>query len=103
LIEGEAALKKGNTREAIGLFQQAQKFSDTWMGHFDSGLAYLTAGAFPEADSEFELCLKRRGEAASAFLDEQPTYRIFPPLYYYLGRAQEGLKTPRRSSRSRLS
>jgi len=94
LIEGEAALKKGNTLEAIGLFQQAQKFSDTWMGHFDSGLAYLTAGAFPEADSEFELCLKRRGEAASAFLDEQPTYRIFPPLYYYLGRAQEGLKTP---------
>jgi hypothetical protein len=27
-------------------------------------------------------------------LDEQPTYRLFPPLYYYLGLAQEGLKTP---------
>jgi eukaryotic-like serine/threonine-protein kinase len=94
LIEGEAALKKGNARDAIGLFQQAQKDADTWIGHFDSGLAYLTAGAFPEADSEFEICLKRRGEAASAFLDEQPTYRIFPPLYYYLGRAQEGMKTP---------
>src|SRR6266436_3465382 len=51
LIEGEAALKKGNTLEAIGLFQQAQKFSDTWLGHFDSGLAYLTAGAFLVADS----------------------------------------------------
>jgi eukaryotic-like serine/threonine-protein kinase len=94
LIQGEAALKKGNAREAIGLIQQAQKDADTWIGHFDSGLAYLTAGAFPEADSEFEICLKRRGEAASAFLDEQPTYRIFPPLYYYLGRAQEGMKTP---------
>jgi hypothetical protein len=94
LIEGEAALKKGNTREAIGLFQDSQKLADTWMGHFDSGMAYLAAGAFPEADSEFELCLKRRGEAASAFLDEQPTYRLFPPLYYYLGLAQEGLKTP---------
>ena len=94
LIEGEVALKKGNTREAIGLFQDSQKLADTWMGHFDSGMAYLAAGAFPEADSEFELCLKRRGEAASAFLDEQPTYRVFPPLYYYLGRAQEGMKTP---------
>src|SRR5437899_11770402 len=44
--------------------------------------------------SELEACLKRRGEATAAFLDEQPTYRLFPPLYYYIGRAQEGLKSP---------
>src|SRR5437899_6623441 len=43
--------------------------------------------------SELEACLKRRGEATAAFLDEQPTYRLFPPLYYYIGRAQEGLKS----------
>ena len=93
LIEGEAALKRGKAREALELFQQAQKSADTWMGHFDLGLAYLAAEGFTEADSEFELCLKRRGEAASVFLDEQPTYRVFPPLYYYYGRAQEGLKS----------
>ena len=93
LIEGEAALKRGKAREALDLFQQAQKSADTWMGHFDLGLAYLAAEGFTEADSEFELCLKRRGEAASVFLDEQPTYRVFPPLYYYYGRAQEGLKS----------
>ena len=93
LIEGEAALKRGRAREALDLFQQAQKSADTWIGHIDLGLAYLAAEAFAEADSEFELCLKRRGEAASVFLDEQPTYRVFPPLYYYYGRAQEGLKS----------
>jgi tetratricopeptide (TPR) repeat protein len=93
LIEGEAALKRGKAREALDLFQQAQKSADTWMGHYDLGLAYLAAEGFTEADSEFELCLKRRGEAASVFLDEQPTYRVFPPLYYYYGRAQEGLKS----------
>jgi hypothetical protein len=54
----------------------------------------LEAGAFAEADSEFEVCLKRRGEATALFLDESPTYHLFPPVYYYLGRAQEGLKSP---------
>jgi hypothetical protein len=38
--------------------------------------------------------LKRRGEATALFLDESPTYHLFPPVYYYLGRAQEGLKSP---------
>ena len=94
LIEGEALFKRGKVHEAIGVFQEAQKLADTWLGHFDSGLAFLEVGAFTEADSELELCLKRRGEATSAFLDEEPTYRIFPPLYYYFGRVQEGLKSP---------
>ncbi len=94
LIEGEVLLKRGKVHEAIRLFQQAQKLADTWLGHYDSGLAYVEGGAFTEADSELEMCLKRRGEAASAFLDEEPTYRVFPPLYYYFGRVQEGLKSP---------
>jgi hypothetical protein len=50
--------------------------------------------AFTEAYSELEVCLKRRGEATAAFLDEVPTYRLFPAVYYYMGRAQEGLKSP---------
>ena len=37
--------------------------------------------------------MKRRGEATALFLDESPTYYLFPPVYYYLGRAQEGLKS----------
>lgn len=93
LIQGEALLKRGKAREAVDVFQQAERLADTWLGRFDLGLAYLEAGAFTEADSEFESCMKRRGEAASVFLDEEPTYRLFPLVYYYYGRTQEGLKS----------
>jgi hypothetical protein len=64
------------------------------MARFDSARAYIEAGAFAQAYSELEVCLKRRGEATALFLDESPTYHLFPPVYYYLGRAQEGLKSP---------
>jgi tetratricopeptide (TPR) repeat protein/predicted Ser/Thr protein kinase len=94
LIEGEILLKRGSAAEAIRSFQEAQKLADTWIGRFDLGRAYLAASAFPEADSELELCLKRRGEATEAYLNELPTYHYVPSVYYYLGRAQEGLKSP---------
>jgi hypothetical protein len=58
------------------------------------GFASLEAGAFTEAYTEFDLCLKRRGEATSVFMNDLPSYRYFPQVYYYLGRAQEGLKSP---------
>jgi hypothetical protein len=61
------------------------------MGHFDLGRAYLEAGAFTQADSEFDRCITRRGEALALFLDEEPTYGYFPPVYYYQGRVREGL------------
>jgi len=94
LIEGEIRMSAGDSRGAISLFQEARKILDTWLGRFVLGQSYLEAKAFTEAHSEFELCLKRRGEAASIFLDDTPTYRYFPPVYYYLGRAQEGLGSP---------
>jgi tetratricopeptide (TPR) repeat protein len=58
------------------------------------GRAYLRAGAFAEAHSELEKCDKRRGEAAAVFLNDIPSFRYVPQVYYYLGRAQEGLKSP---------
>jgi eukaryotic-like serine/threonine-protein kinase len=92
LLEGEAALKGKNAQKAIQLFTQANSILNTWIGRFDLGRAYLAAGLFPEADSEFDLCLKRRGEALE--LEDGPTYGYFPPVYYYLGRVREGLKSP---------
>ena len=94
LVAGEGQLRKGSPREAVNLFQQAQKLADTWLGHFDLGRAYLDAGAFTEASSEFDVCLKRRAEVTSVFLDDVPSYHYLPPVYYYQGRAREGLKSP---------
>jgi tetratricopeptide (TPR) repeat protein len=93
LIEGELQLKHGKPQDALKLFLESRKLADTWMGHFDASRAYIEAGAFAEADSELDVCEKRRGEASALFLDESPTYYLFPAVYYYLGRAQEGLKS----------
>jgi serine/threonine protein kinase/tetratricopeptide (TPR) repeat protein len=92
IIEGEIALKKGDVPQAIKILTEANGVIDTWLGHFDLGRAYLEAKAFAQADSEFDICIKRRGEAIS-LLNEEPTYGYFPPVYYYQGRAREGLQT----------
>lgn len=91
LIQGEVALKNGDSHGAVKLFTDANNLLDTWIGRFDLGRAYLDAGAFAEADSEFDRCIKRRGEAVSLFVDLS-TYGYFPPAYYYQGRAREGMK-----------
>jgi len=94
LLEGEMTLKRGDAKRAIALFLEGQKLADTWIGRVDLGRAYIEAGAFTEADSELEKFLKRRGEASAVYLDDVPTFRAIPAVYYYLGRAQEGLKSP---------
>lgn len=74
--------------------QAAQQIANSWPDRFLLGRAYLEAKSFAEAHSEFDACLKRRGEATAIWLDDVPSYRNFPPVYYYLGRAQEGLISP---------
>ena len=93
IIEGIIALRRKDTNEAIRQIRGANNLLDTWIGHFDLGRAYLEAGAFTEADSEFDQCMKRRGEAIELFDDNVPTYAYFPPVYYYQGRAREGMKS----------
>ena len=94
LIAGEAQLKRGRPREALASFQEAQKLLDTWLGRLDLGRAYLDLGAFTQASSEFDACLRRRGEATSVFFDDIPSYHWFPDVLYYQGRAREGLNSP---------
>jgi eukaryotic-like serine/threonine-protein kinase len=93
IIEGVLALEQKDARLAIKVLSEATGLLDTWIGRFDLGRAYLAAGAFPQADSEFDRCLKRSGEALSLFLDEEPTSGFLPPVYYYQGQVREGLKT----------
>ena len=94
LILGEANLKNGDTSGALGKFQEAQKMADSWLVHYDLGRAYIVTGAFTEASSELDICLKRRGEATAVFLDDVPSYHYYPPLLCYKGLALEGLKSP---------
>ncbi|MGH9220197.1 MAG: hypothetical protein ACRD1W_12900, partial [Vicinamibacterales bacterium] len=92
ILEGEIALKNGDARQAIKILTEANTQLDTWIGHFLLGRAYLEAGAFPQADSEFDRCIKRRGEALSLFVDEDPSFGYFPAVYHAQGRVREGLK-----------
>jgi tetratricopeptide (TPR) repeat protein len=93
IIEANLALRDKKAREAIRLLIEANDLLDIWIGHFDLGLAYLEEGKFAQADSEFDQCIKRRGEALSLFSDSQPAFGYFPYVYYQQGRAREGLKT----------
>jgi tetratricopeptide (TPR) repeat protein len=89
-VEGRA----GKYPEALALLKEGQKLADSWLVHRERASVYLAAGSFAEADSELEICLKRKGEATAVFLDEIPTFRLYPTVYYDLGRAREGLKSP---------
>jgi hypothetical protein len=97
IAEGEIALTNKDPRQAIKLFGEANNLLDTWIGHFELGRAYLEAGALDRsalinADSEFDRCINRRGEALELFLDNQPTYGYLPLVYYYQGRVREAAK-----------
>ena len=94
LIAGEAKMANGDISEAFKLFKEAQDHLDTWLGRFALGRANLERAQFTEAHSELEMCEKRMGEATSVFFDDVPTSRYLPLIYYYLGRAQEGMKSP---------
>jgi tetratricopeptide (TPR) repeat protein len=91
LILGEIALQRNRMNEAVEAFQEAQKLQDSWISRFLLGRAYAQAGHFAEALSELDTCRKRKGEAADLFFEDMTTLRYLPPLYYWQGRAQEGL------------
>jgi serine/threonine protein kinase/Tfp pilus assembly protein PilF len=94
IIEGMVALKRGDNRQAIATLTDATKLLDTWISRFELGQAYLEAGLFVESDSEFDRCIRRRGEVLELFMDDTPTYGYLPDVYYYQGRVREGLKSP---------
>jgi tetratricopeptide (TPR) repeat protein len=94
VIRADVERRAKNYRDALALLMEAQKLADSWLVHRELAWTYFDAGSFAQADTELDVCLKRRGEATAVYLDEVPTYRLYPPLYYDLGRAREGLKSP---------
>ena len=76
LIEGELALKDKDPRQAIKLFLEAKTLLNTWISRFDLGRAYLEAGAYPQADSEFDQCVTRRGNRFRCSSMRSPRLRL---------------------------
>ncbi len=85
LIEAEISLKKGKNPEAVQLLQAAINISDLWMARYALARAYAASNALPQADSEFDRCMRRQGEASDAFLDEMPTFHYYPAMIYQYG------------------
>jgi serine/threonine protein kinase/tetratricopeptide (TPR) repeat protein len=94
LLRGEADLKRADARSAVENFTAAQKILDTWIGHYGLGRAYLAGSDFTNAQTEFDACVSRKGEATNILLDDIPTYRFMASTRYYMARAQEGQGSP---------
>jgi eukaryotic-like serine/threonine-protein kinase len=95
LIHGAINLARDNYASAVDAYKASLAKSDSWLGHFELGRTYATAGSYAEALTEFELCYERIGEASALALDDQPTFHFTADLHYWLGkvRAELGLQT----------
>lgn len=91
ILEGQLALQEGHLVEAVAAFGDAQELADPWLARFGQGVAYVQAGYYAEALAELDLCLRRQGEVTAVLLDDVPSFRYLSPLWYWLGRAQEGV------------
>jgi len=91
IVAAQVAMARGKRVEAVDALREGLKLADLWLVHFNLGQAYLGAGAAAEAFSEFEACLKRRGEGYAVFLDDVPTARFVAPLSFWVARAHEGM------------
>lgn len=100
MLQGLILEREGLQTDAILSMRSAISVADMWLIRFEIGKAYLRAGNFPEALGELTTLTTREGEAASAFMDAMPTYRLLAELPYWTGRAQEelNLRAPARAS-----
>ena len=92
-LQAQLDIAAGNAEDARRRLTDARTASDAWLIRFWLGRTYLAMNMFAEADSEFDACLKRRGEAAAVFIDDFPTYHRYLDVYYYQGVTREGLKS----------
>jgi tetratricopeptide (TPR) repeat protein len=91
VIDGMLALREKRAVDAVDSLKAAIELSDLWLVRFALGEAYFAAGYPAEAKSEFEACVKRRGEVAALFLDDTPTYRYYTPVPHLLAAANAQL------------
>jgi len=91
LLEGAAALQHKKYPDAIDAIRAGLKLHDSWAARALLAEVYTAAGQSAQALAEWELCLKRRGEATDVFFADTSTLRYLPPVYYWLARAQDAV------------
>ena len=74
LIEGDIQLKNRHAKQAFSCTTSPHASDYGW--RFNLARAYIRAGAFTDASTELETCLKRRGEALD--IHDEQTFRYFP-------------------------
>jgi tetratricopeptide (TPR) repeat protein len=94
VIAAQLAITAGNPTEARRRLLEIRKEADAWLVRYWLGRAYLATNMFAEAEDEFATCLRRRGEAASVFLDDFPSYYRWLEVHYYHGLARQGMNVP---------
>jgi len=65
----------GDLGQATNEINEALETADLWILRYSLALIYVDAGLSLEARDQLEICANRQGEALSAALDEQPTFR----------------------------
>jgi tetratricopeptide (TPR) repeat protein len=91
MLDGVVALQEKRAVDAVDALKAATGLADLWLVRYVLGEAYLEAGYPAEAKSEFEACVRRRGEVTSLFLDDTPTYRYYAPVSHQLAAANAQL------------
>jgi eukaryotic-like serine/threonine-protein kinase len=91
LLDAAIALHRKQYPAAMDAVRSAVKLHDSWAGRVLLGEAYMASGGALQAKDEWELSIKRRGEATDAFFADTSTLRYLPGVYYWLGRTQESL------------
>src|SRR5207245_10166050 len=91
LIRAAVALHEKRYADAIEAIRDGQRLHDSWLAHELLAEVYSAAGRFGEALADWELCVKRRGEATDVFFADTSSLHYLPPVYYWLGRSQEAL------------
>ena len=80
ILKAEISLARRQFAEAMDFLDRARREEDTWWGRWVSARAWQAQGRLAEAHSEIEECMKRKGEAVAAFLDDVPTARFTRPV-----------------------
>ena len=101
LIRGEIALERGRLAEGIEAFRRRKQAPQFVVQPVSARESLCGGGSLRRGLAELELCVKRRGEAADVFFYDMPTLHYLPPVYYWLGRAQEGVGSTAEARNSR--